>query len=59
MEDTYIYDELEVKLTGRKAVKKTASGKSVELVEVTPVNEHDGTFRKWTSMNTLFKVQDS
>lgn len=57
--DTYIFEETEVKLTGRKAARPTASGKQVELVEITPVNEYDGTWKKWTSMNVLYKVQDT
>lgn len=55
--DTFVLSDQEVKLTGRKAVRAGAGGKPQELVEVTPVHEDQGTWKKWIPMSTLFKVQ--
>jgi len=57
--DTYVLGEHEVKLTGRKAARAGVGGKSQELVEVTPANKDDGTWKKWTPMSALFKVQEA
>ena len=59
MTDTYVLGEAEVVLTGRKASRAGPGGKTTELVEVTPANKDDGTWKKWTPMATLFKVQEA
>ncbi len=54
--ETYVLGEDEVKLTGRKASRAGVGGKMQELVEITPANIDDGTWKKWTPMSALFKV---
>jgi hypothetical protein len=54
---TYVYDGAEVKLTGRKAKKPNMAGTQFELVEVTPVDEDNGTWKKWVPRQGLFEIQ--
>lgn len=54
--DTYVMSDQEVKLTGRIATRQV-NAKQHELVEVTPVNAEDGTWKKWVQLAALFKVQ--
>ena len=56
MTPTYVLHDTEVKLTGRKASKKGLGAKTVELIEVTPVDENNGTWKKWVPMGTLFEI---
>ena len=56
MEQTYVQGEIEVRLTGRKAAKPGPAGRSIELVEITPVNEYDGTWKKWANPQALFAI---
>lgn len=55
-EQTYVYDNVEVRRTGRVATNKLRSGKLDEVVEVTPVDSTVGTWRKWVREDILFKV---
>lgn len=57
--ETYVNGEFEVKLTGRTASRAGVGGKMVELVEITPSNLDDGTWKKWVPMSSLFKVKDA
>jgi len=57
---TFVFDGVEVKLTGRKAVKRitTVPGKpprEMSLVEITPV---DDTFdwKKWVPLDQMYEV---
>lgn len=56
-EQTYVYDNVEVRKTGRKAQNKLRSGKIDELVEVTPVDSVCGSWRKWVREDVLFEVR--
>lgn len=51
----FVLNDVEVKLTGRKAERK-AIGKMQELVEVTPADDSDGTWKKWVPRATLFQI---
>lgn len=53
----YVYENTEVKLTGRKASKTLRSNKVDELFEITPVDTLIGTWKKWVRMAELFEVQ--
>jgi hypothetical protein len=54
---TWVYDNVEVTKTGRIAQNKTRSGKSLELVEITPVDQRMvGTWKKWVRDSDLFEV---
>jgi hypothetical protein len=55
---SYVYTDVEVRLTGRKAAR-TVSKKVHELVEVTPVDEDNGTWKKFVPMGALFEITDA
>lgn len=56
---TYVYEETEVKLTGRTAIRKIAvpGGKTREMVinEITPCEDLD--WKKWVPMEQLYEIQ--
>jgi hypothetical protein len=54
----FVLSDLEVKLTGRKASRPMAGGKIQELVEVTPTDDSNGTWKKWVPRATLFEIQE-
>lgn len=56
MEKTYVYDATEVRATGRSATRELRSGRKDILLEVTPVNEISGTWKKWISESDLFAI---
>ncbi len=56
-QQTYVHGEVEVKLTGRFAVKQLPGNKTLKLVEVTPANEYDGTFKKFVAETSLLLIQ--
>lgn len=56
--ETFVLGDIEVKKTGRTASKPMPGGKSMVVVEVTPVNEDDGTWKKWVRPDTLFIIAD-
>jgi hypothetical protein len=59
-EDFYVLENIEVKKTGRVAVRQLASisKRTIELVEVTPAHENDGSWTKWVSESSLFLIVD-
>ena len=57
--ETYVYQDGEVKLTGRVARRPGPGSKVQELVEITPANPDDGSWKRWIPMSTLYKVQNS
>jgi hypothetical protein len=56
---TYIFENVEVKLTGREASRALPSGKLDILVEITPVLATIGTWKKWVRMQQMFFVEQS
>jgi hypothetical protein len=56
-EQTYVFEGVEVRKTGRRAQNKLKSGKIDEIVEVTPVDNMVGSWKKWTREDMLFEVQ--
>ena len=54
--DTFVHGEIEVKKTGRTATKPLLGGKTLTLVEITPLNEYDGTWKKFVNPNTLLTI---
>lgn len=60
MDDTYVFEGTEVKLTGRRAeriITKQGKPKVVGAqVEITPVDRDGPTWTKWVDEKTLFKV---
>ncbi len=59
MEATYVHGETEVKKTGRVATKPTVGGKTLELVEITPVNDYDGNWKKFVNPNSLLTIVEA
>ena len=55
-ETLYVYDGLEVVLTGRKAQKKLRSQKTDEVVEVQQADAESASFKKWVRMKELFEI---
>ncbi len=55
---SFVHGETEVKKTGRKATKPMVGNKILELVEITPINEFDGTWKKFVNPNTLLTIVD-
>jgi len=58
MSDTFVHGDIEVKKTGRIAVRDMPGGKKMELVEITPASDYDGTWKKWVNPATLFTIVD-
>ena len=56
---TYVVDSTEVKLTGRTARKPGVSGSTLELIEITPVDEDQGTWKKWVPRQSLFVIDEA
>jgi hypothetical protein len=56
--ETFVLSDQEVKLTGRKA-SRVVGAKTQELVEVTPIDPDQGTWKKWVPLSSLFKVNDN
>ncbi len=55
-EETYVLGDVEVKKTGRQAQKPGPGGRTATLVEVTPVNDYDGSWKKWVNPASLFNI---
>lgn len=54
---TYVFDNQEVKLTGRIAERKLKTAVA-ELVEITPVDPDLGSWKKWVDRKGLFEVKE-
>ena len=54
---SWVHDGVEVVKTGRIAQNTTRSGKPLELVEVTPLDQRMvGTWKKWVKESELYEV---
>jgi hypothetical protein len=56
LQQTYVFENTEVKLTSRTAIKKLPSGKDDILYEITPVDMSYGTWKKWVRTDQLYKI---
>jgi hypothetical protein len=56
MDKIYVYDGMEVILTGRKANKKLRSGKMNEVVEIKQADAESASFKKWVRQSELFEI---
>lgn len=63
---SWVYNEVEVKLTGRTAskqietVNRRSGQKTVTeqlLYEITPKNNEDGSWKKWVDLNSLYEIK--
>lgn len=52
---TYVYNGVEVKMTGRRAKKETRRNE-IMLVEITPYNVEDGTWKRWVNPTELYEI---
>lgn len=52
--ENYVFENIEVKLTGRQANRKGRRKDSI-LVEITPVDP-DVTWKKWVNPDVLYKI---
>ncbi len=59
MSGSFVYEGVEVKKTGRIASRQGAGARMVEVVEITPVNDYDGTWKKWVAPGALFVIQET
>lgn len=55
-QQTFVLGETEVKKTGRRAERSLPGNKKMILVEVTPVNDYDGTWKKFVNESTLLTI---
>jgi hypothetical protein len=61
-DDSYVYNEVEVVLTGRKAAKEVkGSGRRVAtkthmLYEITPKNNDEGSWKRWVRITDLYQI---
>jgi hypothetical protein len=55
-EKQYVLDNVEVRKTGRSAERTLTSGKIDVQVEVTPVHQTTGSWKKWVREKELFEV---
>lgn len=53
---TYVFEQVEVKKTGRTASQKLRSGKVDTIYEITPVEQINGSWKKWVRDNQMFQV---
>ena len=55
--ETYVYEQTEVRKTGRLAHRKLTSGKLDVKHEITPVDSSIGTWKKWVGDQDLLVVR--
>lgn len=56
MNETYVYEQVEVKKTGRTAQNPLRSGRVDILHEITPVDAMVGSWKKWVREDVLYTV---
>ncbi len=56
IEPSWVLDNVEVKKTGRVAKRTLTSGKLDIQVEVTPVYQMSGSWKKWVRETDLFEI---
>ena len=54
---SWVHDNIEVTKTSRRAERKLKSGKLDVLIEITPKDQTNGTWKKWCHPEELFEVQ--
>lgn len=54
----YVYYNVEVVLTGKRAERKLSSGKVDVLHEITPADSSIGSWKKWVSLQEMHLVID-
>lgn len=59
MTETFVYDDVEVRKTGREAHKPVVGGKQITLCEITPNDPDTGTWKKWVNPSALFTIDQN
>lgn len=61
-DSTYVFGDLEVKLTGREATKtleakgRRTENKTFTLYEITPSDAEEGSWKKWVKITDLYEI---
>ena len=55
-EQTFLFEDVEVRLTGRTATRKLRSGKIDERMEITPLDKMQGVWKKWVRCTDLYEI---
>lgn len=55
----YVYENVEVVTTGRIATKSLSSGKIDQVIEITPVHQSSGSWKKWVREKDLYEIKHS
>ena len=56
----YVYENIEVKKTGRTASRTIGTSTKIQVVvEITPTDEDDGTWKKWVNPDQLFVIRET
>ncbi len=53
---SFVFGDTEVKKTGRIATKPGINNTTLTLIEITPVSEFEGTWKKFVSPNALLTI---
>ena len=53
---TYVFEQSEVRKTGRQASRALKSGKTEVVYEITPTDSMVGSWKKWVRDDLLMKV---
>lgn len=56
-ETTYLHEDVEVRKTGRVATRKLRNDKIDERVEITPVDQVNGIWKKWVRLTDLYEIE--
>lgn len=56
-EQTYVFENVEVRKTGRTASKPALGKGDLTLVEITPVSDFDGSWKRWVIPTSLFNIK--
>jgi len=57
--ETYLLDDVEVKFTGRSAVRQLRNNRTDERFEVTPNKSLEGTWKKWVRRTDLYIIENN
>lgn len=55
---TYLLEDTEIILTGRKAQRTLRNNKIDERFEVRPAETINGSWKKWVRMSDLYKIEE-
>lgn len=56
--DKYVWNNVEVRLTGRIATRMLRNKREVKLYEVEPADPEQGSFKNWVQITELYKIEE-